>query len=224
MIFSKHNGYGPDGLRTCYKGGSASKDAERMEQERQARINAAVSTINNVFANSNRDSLYDEQRSSVYDINAKDVNQQYADAERANRFALARNGLLGGSANIDSNARLQEKTNEGLVKAGGLADSAVSDFMAADERAKQNLISMAQSGIDTGTAQSMALNNLNANAQSAAGASAASGMGSLFDNMGQAYLTRQLLNGSQNGWNAYANQNQYNPLDTNTNYGGQTGR
>ena len=45
-----------------------------------------------------REKLYGEQEQAVYDLNAKDVNDQYADAERANRFGLARNGLMGGSA------------------------------------------------------------------------------------------------------------------------------
>lgn len=125
--------------------------------------------INNAIANgelftgyetvtpeNSREKLYDEQQQAVYDLNAKEVNDQYADAERANRFALARNGLLGGSSDVESNAKLQEKTNEGLIKATALGQQAASDLRTADEQSKQSLISMAQSGIDTGTAQQMA--------------------------------------------------------------------
>ena len=75
-----------------------------------------------------REKLYDEQEQAVYDLNAKEVNDQYADAERANRFALARNGLLGGSADVDSNANLQEKTNEGLVQAKACRDALLGEF------------------------------------------------------------------------------------------------
>ena len=49
MIFSKHNGYGAGGLRTCHKGGGSSKSAEKMERQRQERIQAAVNTINNIL-------------------------------------------------------------------------------------------------------------------------------------------------------------------------------
>ena len=159
-----------------------------------------------------REKLYNEQQQTIYDLNAKEVNDQYADAERANRFALARNGLLGGSSDIESNANLQEKTNEGLIQAQALGQQAASDLRTADEQSKQSLISMAQSGIDTGTAQQMAQAQLNANAQSALGQRGGATIGNLFDNLTQAYLTRQLVNATQNGYNLY--NNNYGNLST----------
>ena len=146
-----------------------------------------------------REKLYDEQEQAVYDLNAKEVNDQYADAERANRFALARNGLLGGSSDVESNANLQEKTNEGLVQAKALGQQAASDLRTADEQSKQSLIAMAQSGIDTGTAQQMAQAQLNANAQSALGQRGGATIGNLFDNLSQAYLTRKIMQAANNG-------------------------
>ena len=165
-----------------------------------------------------REKLYDEQEQAVYDLNAKDVNDQYADAERANRFALARNGLLGGSSDVESNANLQEKTNEGLVQAKALGQQAASDLRTADEQSKQSLIAMAQSGIDTGTAQQMAQAQLNANAQSALGQRGGATIGNLFDNLSQAYLTRQIMQAANNGYNLYGNN--YNNLSTSKSYGG----
>ena len=136
-------------------------------------------------------------RDSVYAINEKDVNDQYADAERANRFGLARNGLMGGSADIDSNARLQDITNKGLLQAGGIADSAAAKLRAQDESARQSLISMAQSGIDTGTAQQMAIESLNTTAQQAQGERAGATVGDLFGSLGQAYLRyNKIANGN----------------------------
>ena len=224
IIPNKFNGYFPDGRRLYFKGGSSSaaKEANRMAQERQARIKAAVNTINSIFdpvgEENSREKLYDEQQQAVYDLNKKRVNDQYADAERANRFALARNGLLGGSSDVESNAKLQEKTNEGLIKATALGQQAASDLRTADEQSKQSLISMAQSGIDTGTAQQMAAAQLNSNAQSALGQRGGATIGSLFDNLGQAYLTRQLLQASNNGYNLYGNQ--YGNLSTSKEYQG----
>ena len=165
-----------------------------------------------------REKLYDEQEQAVYDLNAKEVNDQYADAERANRFALARNGLLGGSSDVESNANLQEKTNEGLVQAKALGQQAASDLRTADEQSKQSLIAMAQSGIDTGTAQQMAQAQLNANAQSALGQRGGATIGNLFDNLSQAYLTRQIMQAANNGYNLYGNN--YNNLSTSKSYGG----
>lgn len=165
-----------------------------------------------------REKLYNEQEQAVYDLNAKEVNDQYADAERANRFGLARNGLLGGSSDVESNANLQEKTNEGLVQARALGQQAASDLRTADEQSKQSLIAMAQSGIDTGTAQQMAAAQLNANAQSALGRRGGATIGDLFDNLSQAYLTRKIMQAANNGYNLYGNN--YNNLSTSKSYGG----
>lgn len=148
-----------------------------------------------------REDLYKEQEDVVYGLNAKAVKEQYADAERANRFGLARNGLLGGSSDIESNARLQERNNEGLIQARALGQQAASDLRTADEQARQNLISMAQAGIDTGTAQQMAISQLNANAQTALGRRGGATIGNLFDDLSQAYLNRQLVNATTNGLN-----------------------
>ncbi|MBW3568030.1 MAG: hypothetical protein KY410_08770, partial [Proteobacteria bacterium] len=56
-----------------------------------------------------------------------------------------------------------------------------------DERARQSLISMAQSGIDTGTAQSMAMKQLDAAAQAAKGDRQAAGVGDLFASVHEAH-------------------------------------
>lgn len=271
MIFSKHNGFSPDGRRLCHKGGDGgAKEMQRQERERQDRINAAVKAINDIFdppdykqgidaasefdpnktyynkdgsvfdgkrsvssddwyatngendssnvnggssiswdmdkinkaiangelytgvenvkADNKREKLYDEQRQAVYDINARDLNRQYGDAEKANRFGLARNGLMGGSADVDSNARLQEMTNEGLVKVGGIADTASANLKVADESARQSLISMAQSGIDTSAVSQMALKQLESTSAKASGDRSGASIGNLFSNMNQAYL------------------------------------
>lgn len=150
-----------------------------------------------------RQELYDEQKSAVFDINKRDIDQQYAEAERANRFGLARSGLLGGSADVDSNALLQRKTNDGLIKAGGIADGAAADLRMQDERSRQNLINMAQSGIDTGTVTNMALNDMSANSQAAQSARTGATIGSLFGDLGQAYLFNQMRNGQNAGMAMY---------------------
>lgn len=221
-IPNKFNGYSADGVRLYRKSGGdgGAGAAQAQEADRQARINAAVGTINGVFDNSGRDSLYADQKKAVYDINALDVNKQYGEAERQNRFGLARSGLAGGSADVDSNAELQERTNKGLLQATGLGDSAASDLKVADERSRQSLISMAQSGIDTGTAQTMALNQLNATQQSAAGDRAGASIGGLFGDMSQAYLMNQIRSGQVAG--KQLGTSSYGVSNPRTGYSGET--
>lgn len=153
-----------------------------------------------------RDALYADQRSAVYDLNSKDVNRQAEEAERANRFGLARSGLLGGSADVDSNADLNRRTNEGLMRAGSIADSASADLRRQDESTRSNLISLAQSGIDTGTASQMALKGLEANAAQAAGARGGATVGGLFGDLSQAYLYNQQNKGANAGYGQQGSQ------------------
>ena len=172
-------------------GGDPGAAARQQEAERQARINAATEQINRIFNQSNRDQLYSDQRNTVLELNRQEVERQAAEAERANRIALARSGLLGGSATIDSNAELNRRTNEGLMRAGGIADASAAELKAQDERTRANLISMAQSGIDTGSAATMAAQGLQANAQQAASQRGGATIGSLFQDLSQAYLINQ---------------------------------
>lgn len=186
-------------LRPHKGGGGGDGGARQMEEERQARINAAVSQINNIFNNKVPEQMYTNQRQAVYGLNTRDVNRQAADAERLNRFALARNGLLGGSADVDSGFEINRMTNEGLMKAGGIADQAAADLRMSDERTRGNLISMAQSGIDTGTAQQMALSGLAANAEAAKSSAAAATVGDLFSGLSAAYMGNMYNNAYKAG-------------------------
>jgi len=169
-----------------------------------------------------RNQMYDEQRQAVTDLNSRDVNRQFEDANRANRFGLARAGLSGGAADIDSQAELIRRQNEGLIQAAGIGDTAASDLRNQDERTRQNLISMAQSGIDTGQAAQLALAGLDANAKSAMGVRSAATVGRLFDDLSNAYLYHQQMQGMQNGMAPYRNQQQYGV--GNIRSGGDVGR
>jgi len=185
-------------------GGAAA--ALQQERERQARIKAATDAINQTFNDGGRESLYTDQRNAVFDLNRQDVDRQATEAERFNRFGLARAGLMGGSAQVDSLADINRRTNEGLMRAGGIADQAAADLRTADEQARANLIALAQSGIDTGTAASQSLNALRVNSANAASARAGATVGDLFNDMAQAYLMNQQIAGRNAANNPSAQQ------------------
>lgn len=193
--------------------------AAALEAARQKRITDATNAINTIFNGSNRAALYNNQRSAIYNLNANEVNRQAVIAERNNRFGLARNGLMGGSADIDSNNEINRKTNAGLLQAAGIADQSVADLVAADEKTRANLISMAQTGVDTGSATSMALNGLNANLNQAAAQRGGATIGGLFNDLSQAYLYNQQQQGNLMGA-AYGRQNYGNSTRT----GGDQGK
>lgn len=196
-------------------GGGGDGGAGAREADRQRRIAAATDQINSIFNGANRDTMYNDQKSAVYDLNKAEVDRQAEVAERANRFGLARSGLVGGSADIDSNAEINRRANEGLIRTGGIADQSAADLKLQDEKTRSNLISMAQSGIDTGSAATMALNGLSVNADQAAAQRNGATIGSLFGDLSQAYLVNQQANGVANA---------YNPYGTNQFIGSQTVR
>jgi len=186
-------------------GGGGDGGAGQMEADRRRRVDQAVGRINDIFGSKDHPAhqgLYDEQQKAVTDLNTREVNRQFEQAERANRFGLARSGLMGGSADVDSQAELSRRTNEGLMKAAGLGQQAAADLRGADERTRQNLISMAQSGLESGQAAQMALAGLDLNAKNAAAQRTSATLDNLFGNLGWAYLARQQQAG-QRPWGYY---------------------
>lgn len=175
------------------------RDVVDQDAINQALRDGQVYTGVERIAGMDRNAMYDQQRQAVTDLNRRDVDRQFLDAERQNRFGLARAGLSGGSADIDSNAELTRRTNEGVIKAAGIGDQAAADLQTSDERSRQNLISMAQSGIDTGQAAQMALTQLDANSANAAQARSGATIGSLFGDLSQAYLYGQQQQGARAG-------------------------
>lgn len=222
IIFNRHNGYSADGSRLLFKGGKGgSNSAEKLERERQARINAATSVINNIFGNPAREDLYAQQQQAVQDINALDVNRNYEQMERQNRFGLARSGLVGGSADIDSNAELQRIQAQSLAEAAAMGVDAAANLRANDERAKNSALSQAQAGIDVGTAESLALSGLASNAELAAGQRGAASINNAFNNFGAAYMADRIMNSMKQA-NPYLAQNQTSPFSTQQTYYGTT--
>lgn len=144
-------------------------------------------------AKSAREAMYADISGAVKDTAMRDLDRQYTDASRRNKFGLARAGLMGGSVDAESGGELSTLYGEGKLRAAQSGQQAASDLRATDERTRQNLIGLAQSGLDTGTAASMAAGQMSAAADLAKSQTAQASVGRLFDNMGQAYLTNQML-------------------------------
>ena len=184
-------------------GGGGDGGAAKMEEERQARQRAALAAINNIFNSANRDQLYQEQQQAVTQLNRDEVLRQEREAERQNRFGLARAGLSGGSVDVDSNAEIGRITNEGIMKATGIGQNAAADLRMQDERTRQSLIGMAQSGIDAGAASQSALQGLSANAANATSAASGATVGRLFGYLANAYMYNQQMKAFQQGMAPY---------------------
>lgn len=146
-----------------------------------------------------RNALYDDVSSATRDVALRDVDRQFTQASKANKFGLARSGLLGGSVDAEAGGDLAERYGEGRIRAEQAGVAAAADLQSTDEKTRQNLISLAQSGIDTGTASSLAAGQMAAAADSAKSAAAGASVGDLFGDLSQAYLANRIATARQTG-------------------------
>lgn len=191
---NKHSGYGPDGRRIYFKGGDGGAGQLRADEAaRQAKVRAAVDAVNNTFSGANREAMYADIGNATRDVATRDLDKQFTQASKQNLFGLARSGLLGGSVDAEASGDLQQRYGEGKIRAEQAGVGAASDLQATDERTRQNLISLAQSGIDTGTAAQLASGQMSAAAEAAKAGTQQASVGRLFDDLSQAYLTNAAL-------------------------------
>ncbi|MBX3610395.1 MAG: hypothetical protein KF871_10925 [Hydrogenophaga sp.] len=180
--------------RRLYKGGDGGAAQMRADEEaRQRRVQAAVDTVNGVFGGSGRQAMYDDIKNATKDVAMRDLDQQHTQASKQNLFGLARAGLLGGSVDAESGADLARRYGEGQIRATAAGQNAAADLQSVDEKTRQNLVSLAQSGIDTGTAATLASGQMVAATDAARSTAQSANVGRLFDDMAQAYLQNQVL-------------------------------
>lgn len=173
-------------------------------------------------AGAQREAMYQDISDATRDVAVRDLDQQHTQASNQNLFGLARAGLLGGSVDAESGADLTRRYGEGQIRATAAGQTAAADLRSVDEKTRQNLISLAQSGLDTGTAAAMASGQIAAATDAARGATSAANVGRLFDDMGQAYLQNQVLKARTQNTPAYGSApGQYGSnLFTGSQYGG----
>lgn len=172
-------------------GGSnrATREAERAEQQRQQQIALSTRNVNRVFDAPERQAQYGKFGAALRKQYGNDLSRQRADADRKLRFSLARGGLAGGSADVDAQRNLGEEFQRGTLQAEQRVQSAVAGLQQADEQTRQNLIGLAQSGADVGTAAQRAGAALQQNAQGAF--STAGALGDVFGQTAALYKQQQ---------------------------------
>lgn len=168
-------------------GGDAAGDARRAEEERQAQVAATQRRIESIFSTPEREQDINKFLEATRGYYRTDADRQQGDAARSLRFALARSGTTGGSYDADTNARLYETYQRGLLEADRRAQAAAQGLRTADQDAKQRLFSLAQSGLDATTATQQASQALRNNIGQAAVDAREGTLGNLFSNFGDIY-------------------------------------
>lgn len=147
-------------------GESAADRAQRLEEERQARIADTQKRINAVFDSSGRAADIADVVAAVRERDIGDLDRQKADVDRALRFALARGGQIGGSTQRDQQQGLGEEYGRSLLNVEQRALGVGSDLEARDQDARARLIQLATQGLDATTAASQSAAALRSNLES----------------------------------------------------------
>ncbi len=166
------------------KGGSnkAAQQAQAAEDARQAAIKSTQGRINDVFNDPNRAADIASTVEAARQYGQRDLDTQKSDADRDLKFALARNGVIGGSTQNDQQEVVGDQYAKGLLDVQRKSLGVGSDLESADQDARARLISLATSGLDETTAAQQSAAALKSNLD---GAKSASAFGAASDFFGQ---------------------------------------
>lgn len=163
-------------------GNKASEEAQRAEEARLAQIKATQGRINDVFDGPARAADIANFVSATRDFYTTDLNRQKADTDRQLRFALARNGQIGGSTQVDQSKEFGRTYARGLLDVERKAQGAGAGIEAADQDARARLLSLATTGLDATTGAQQAAAALRTNLQAGAGERSMGALGDAFAN------------------------------------------
>jgi hypothetical protein len=162
------------------KADRANRAAESREAARQDQIGRTTQLIDYAYDNPARKKQYDDFATALRGFYGEDLGRQKADADRNLKFSLARSGLTGGSAAVDTGKRLGDEYVRGTLESERRTQGSLADLMSADQSSRLNLINMAQSGMDATTGATRAAEAMRSNIGSATSQSRAQGLGDIF--------------------------------------------
>lgn len=181
-------------------GGDPAKEQQQYDQQRQAKIDAVTAQIRGLYNSPSREADITTYQKDAQKLYQHTLDQQHDEAARQLKFALARTGQSTGQVGIDQGAKMTTQYNEGLLKVTRAADEAGARLRQADADTQQNLIQMAQSGMDATTANTLALQGLRTNLLASKSAIAPEALGNAFSGLADQYQFSQEAKNYQRGY------------------------
>lgn len=182
--------------------GSATKAAQE-ESWRQNNINQAVDQINAIYGGASRQADIADFLGASRSFYTNELEKQKGVADRSLKFAMARNGLTGGTASIDANRTLGENYQAGVLSADRLAQQAAADLRTADDNSRMNLISQASTGMGLTSGAQQAAQAMQANLQGSRGAMKADALGDVFGGLANVFTNSKNMAEERRGNRAY---------------------
>lgn len=172
-------------------GNKAADAANAANAEQQRQIQQTVGQINDAYGSPQRQQQYDAYGKNLQSYYTGQVNEQETTNARNLKFAMARSGLTGGSAAVDSNTQLAKDYSKGLLEASRAAQGGTAALQQADVASKNQLIGLAQQGNFTGMIPQQVASSQSAALGAAQNFGNANALGNLFAGSGQIWQNNQ---------------------------------
>ena len=163
---------------------TAADEAAAAEKARQAAIAATQGRVNAVFDSPARDAEIERAVGGRRDLDTRELNREKANTDRQLKFALARNGQIGGSTQIDKGTEFAEAYARGLLNVERGAQGFGAGIRGADQDARARLISLATAGLDATTGAQQAAEAMRVNLEAGKADRNASGVADTFAGFG----------------------------------------
>ena len=170
---------------------SASREAAASEERRQASIRNTQNSVNDIFNSPQRAADIADYVAANRQYLGDDLTRQKKTNDQQLKFALARNGQIGGSTQVDQQQRFGEDYSRGLLDVERRAQGAGAELESADQDARANLISLATTGLDATTASQQAAAAMRTSLQAGKSTSMVQGLGDMFGGFKDFYQKSQ---------------------------------
>lgn len=161
-----------------------------------AAVKAAQDKANALNAGAQaREQLYTKMGTDATNVAMTDINKERGLAERELKFQLARNGLSGGSRDIDANRDVLDTYQQGVLKASNIGTQTGNEARSSDEKTRVNLINSIQAGLTSGDAVQQAYAGMSNNAAAAQDAANSASLAGFFDVLRQQQANNQYQKG-----------------------------
>ena len=180
--------------------GGLKKDKYLKDKDKYLTDNA-LKQVGNAEVSTNeaqRNAGYDKVRQSNLGLMMNDIARNRADTTRNVGFGLQRNGLFGGSVDVDTHRDITDANQRSVIQANQLADSQVAQMRSNDESTRADLISRINAGLDADSAATTASQRMAINRQQALSEPSSGALNNLFASIGGALNSYQYANGAAN--------------------------
>ena len=193
----------------------AAEEAAAAEKARQAAIAATQGRVNAVFDSPERQAEIERAIAAQREFETGILNQKKSDTDRQLKFALARNGQVGGSTQVDQQRRFGQDYANALLGVERSAQGFGANIRSADQDARARLISLATAGLDATTGAQQAAEAMRVNLQAGNANRNAEGVANAFVNFND-FLKSSRERADRQRADRVAGFNYYQP----TSYGG----